>query len=149
MECVILVQKFLWFHSTVLQFTTLTYFHGIQSRFRCLLMVANLCLWLSITAVVTTKFLTRIRFHFRNAVWTDADQSGIGLYSVKVPAKFEQENSSSIGVWHKNRDYDNRSWNVVADQKADEVKHCGIICLYKKTSYYTLCSLFVSTSCKI
>jgi len=64
------------------------------------------------------KFVTRIRFHFRHAVWTDADQSGNGLYSVKVPDQCEQENCSSIGVGHGN---DTRWWNVVADQKAGEV----------------------------
>ena len=109
----------------------------------------NLCLWLRITAIVTAKFLTRIRFHFRDAVWTDADQSGTGLYSVKVPAKCEQENCSSIGVRHKNGLYFTPWWNVAADQKAGEVKHCCIICLYKKTGKYILFSLFVLTSCEI
>jgi hypothetical protein len=28
---------------------------------------------------------------------------------------------------------------VVADQKAGEVEHCSIICLYKKTRKYILC----------
>ncbi|MCL2313536.1 MAG: hypothetical protein FWC41_13855, partial [Firmicutes bacterium] len=67
-------------------------------------------------AAVAAKFLTRIRFHFRDAVWTDADQSGIGLYSVKVPVYCVQENCCSIGVGHKIYGYVTRWWNVVADQ---------------------------------
>jgi hypothetical protein len=90
-------------------------------------------------AIVAAKFLTRIRFHFRYAVWTDADQGGFGLYSVKIPTQCEQENYNSIGVRHKERDYDTCWWNVVADQKAGEVEHCSIICLYKKTRKYILC----------
>ena len=112
-------------------------------------MVPNLCLWLRIAAVVMAKLLTRIRFHFRDAVWTDADQSGTGLCSVKVPAKREQENGCSIGVGHKSLDFDKRRWNVVADQKAREVKHCSLIRLYKKTRHYIVCSLFTLTNCKI
>ena len=69
-------------------------------------------------AVVDAKFLTRIRFTYRYAVWVDADQSGIGLYSVEVPAQCEQENCSSIGSGPKNLRYVTRWWNVVADQKA-------------------------------
>jgi len=41
-------------------------------------------------ATVDEKFLTRIRFHFRDAVWTDADQSGTGLCYIKIPAQCEQ-----------------------------------------------------------
>jgi hypothetical protein len=89
-------------------------------------------------AVVVAKFLTKIRFHFRYAIWTDADQSWIGLYSVKVPTQCEQENCNSIGVGQKERDYDTRWWNVVADQKEGEVEHCRKTCLYKQTRKYVL-----------
>jgi hypothetical protein len=49
-------------------------------------------------AILKVKFLTGTDLYFRDAVWTDADQSGIGLNSVKVPVQCEQENCSSIGL---------------------------------------------------
>jgi len=76
------------------------------------------------------KFLTGIRFHFRDAVWTDADKSGTDQSSFEVPVLCEQENYSSIGVWHKNYHFDTRWWNVAAGQKAGEVKRRSRICLY-------------------
>jgi len=131
------VQKFFRLLSTVHQSTNIPCLYSIISRFRCLFKDPNLCLWLRIVAVVAAKLLTRIRFHFRDAVWTDADQSWIGFYSIKIPARCEQENCCSIGVGHKNLPYDTRWWNVVADQKAVEVVYCSI-CLYKiqENTYY-------------
>jgi hypothetical protein len=49
-------------------------------------------------AIVEENNLTGNGLHFRDAVWTDADQSGIDLNSVKVPDQCEQENCNSIGV---------------------------------------------------
>jgi hypothetical protein len=92
----------------------------------------NLCFWLRNVAVVAAKFLPRIRFRFRDAVWTDANQSGIGLSSVQLPVQCKQDNCNSIGVGRKKHGFGTRWWNVVADQKAGEIKHCSIICLYKK-----------------
>ena len=82
------------------------------------------------------KFLTGIRFHFRDAVWSDANKSGSDQSSFEVPVLCEQENYSSNGVSHKNYHFDTRWWNVAAGQKAGEVKHCSMICLYKKTRKY-------------
>jgi hypothetical protein len=88
--------------------------------------------------VVAVKFLTRIRFNFRDAVWTDADQSGISLYSVKVPDQWEQENFSSIGVGHNKHGYDIRWWNVVADQKAGDV-NIAVKCVFTKRQENRFC----------
>jgi hypothetical protein len=71
--------------------------------------------------VAAVKFLNTVRFNFRDAVWTDADQSRIGLYSVRVPYQCEQENCNSTGVGRNNHGYVTRWWNVVADQEAGEV----------------------------
>jgi hypothetical protein len=49
-------------------------------------------------AIVKAKSLTGTDLHFRDAVWIDADQSGIGLYSLEVPAQCEQEYCNSFGV---------------------------------------------------
>jgi hypothetical protein len=43
-------------------------------------------------------YLEGIDFYFRNAVWTDADQSGVGLSYVTVPVQRQQKDSNSIGV---------------------------------------------------
>jgi len=37
----------------------------------------------------------RNTYFYRDAVWTNADQSGIGLSSVKIPDQCKQENFNS------------------------------------------------------
>jgi hypothetical protein len=43
----------------------------------------------------------RITYFYRDAIWTNADQSGIGLSSVKVSDQCEQEDYNSPCVWPK------------------------------------------------
>jgi hypothetical protein len=54
-------------------------------------------------------------YFYRDAVWTNADKSGIGLSSVKVPAQREQENSSSPCVGPKINRFVPGGWNVAAN----------------------------------
>ena len=149
LELVSLVQKVYRFLSTFHQSTIIQYLNSINSRFRCLINGSKLCLWLRIMAVVVENYFNRIRFHFRDAIWTDADQSGTDQSPFKVPVLCEQENCSSIGLWSKKHCYGTHWWNVVAGQKVGEVKHCSKMCPYKKTRKYAFCWLLVIDSCEI
>lgn len=60
-------------------------------------------------------FLAKIYFDSRETIWSDADQSGIDISSIKIPVHVEQENSSSINVRRKILHYVSFWWNVAAD----------------------------------
>ena len=75
------------------------------------------------------SFYANIYFDFREKIWTDADQSGVDISSVKIPVQRVQENSYSISVRPKILHYGCFRWNVAADWKAGEIKHCRKICL--------------------
>jgi len=62
-----------------------------------------------------TQTKHRITYFYRDAVWTNADQSGAGLSSVKVPDQCEQENSNSPGFWPKVIYFVAVGWIVAAD----------------------------------
>jgi len=54
-------------------------------------------------------------FDFREKIWIAADQSGIGICSIKIPVLCEQENSNSGSVRPKILHAGRSWWNVAAD----------------------------------
>jgi hypothetical protein len=57
----------------------------------------------------------KITYFYKDAVWTNADQSRTGISSVKLPYQCEQENSNSHCVWPTYILFIAWGWNVAAD----------------------------------
>jgi hypothetical protein len=90
-------------------------------------------------------FLVKIYFDFREKIWTDADESGVGISSIKIPVQCEQENKNSFNFRPKIIHYVSSWWNVAANWKAGYINHCKN-CVFKQDPRKNpVCSMHIFT----